>query len=91
MLCPPATVTSTRQAGWAIPIPAGRMRAIPVADYPERQGRQQAFTPTETRDILSDDACAYVDNVPILQRQAADNAYLNGLDAERRLEGSSGG
>ena len=67
------------------------MRRIPVPDYPERQGRQQAFTPTEPRDILSADAHQYTDGVPVLQKQATENAYLNGLDAERRLGGSDGG
>lgn len=56
-----------------------------MTDYPERMKRQQAFVATEPTDLLSVDALAYVDQVPVLQREAAADPYLNGQDAARRL------
>jgi hypothetical protein len=48
-----------------------------------------AFVPTPPRRLLSDEAMQYVDQVPVLQRKATQDPYLNGSDPWRRLGSAS--
>jgi hypothetical protein len=53
------------------------------------QGEQAAQTPS--REKFSELALQYIDQVPVLQRAAENDEYLNGTDAVRRLRGATGG
>jgi hypothetical protein len=44
-----------------------------------------AFVPTPPHRLLSDEAMQYVDQVPVLQRKATQDPFLNGQDPWRRL------
>jgi hypothetical protein len=56
-----------------------------------RQDRQAAFQPAVgPPDILSADAERYTEQVPVLQREAAQDPTYNGQDAAKRLRGSDG-
>lgn len=68
-----------------------RVGRVPVADYPERQGRQQEFVPSTARDLLSAEAHEYVDSVPSQQTKYARDATYSGADALARLRGPHGG
>ena len=68
------------------------MRVTPVADYGgSRQIRQAEFTPTATRDVLSDEQHEYTDPVPAQQAKYAADPVYNGSDALARLRGPHGG
>ena len=42
--------------------------------------------PEPARDLLSAEAHRYVDQVPVMQAQAARNPYLNGEDSRGRVD-----
>jgi hypothetical protein len=79
----PRTKPSADPAGKVI-LTSGRM--LPMADIPERQGRQQDFVPTTPNRILSDEAMEYVTSAANLQREAMTDPYLNGEDSRGRVK-----